>query len=382
MRSVSHVILVLLAAVFSCALAPIGLTGLEGQVLPDQKEIASGPLRPGVGWTAVPNTNLASACPSVPKIQGVEGCKAVIADWGSALDDTRRNRLLLWGGGHNGYFGNEWYALDLGTMKMARLTEPSSGDAIADLKECPEEYADGKPNARHTYNGLQYLPKQDLYFLFGAGVSPCGSFSNTVWTFDPSSMIWTRKRPKVHPSPALNGSVPMTAVDPNTGTIYEVEVNVGLFWQYDAVADSWKELGEVSACAKLNMTASIDPSQRVYYCIGSGNFNRIGLGGSHSAKSLAGAGCGDLISASAPGFDYDLVENRMVGWAGGNSVYLYDAKADSCGTQSFAGGPGKEQPAGTYGRFRYFPSLDAFVLVNDWKQNAYILKLPPLASNH
>jgi len=38
-------------------------------------------------------------------------------------------------------------------------------------------------------------------------------------------------------------------------------------------------------------------------------------------------------------------------------------------------GPGNQQPNGTYGRFDYFPGLGVFALVNDWQQNAYVLRL-------
>ena len=55
----------------------------------------------------------------------------------------------------------------------------------------------------------------------------------------------------------------------------------------------------------------------------------------------------------------------------------------SCVKMTFAGGPPNSSHAnqlpnttyGTYGRFRYFPGLDVFVLVNDWNIPAYILRL-------
>src|SRR5579859_2861676 len=73
------------------------------------------------GWRAIPHTELSSVCPDVAQIQGVEGCSAVIADWNGALADTKRNRLILWGGGHSGYFGNEVYALDVEHSTLERI---------------------------------------------------------------------------------------------------------------------------------------------------------------------------------------------------------------------------------------------------------------------
>jgi hypothetical protein len=329
----------------------------------------------GVGWAALANTQLSAKCPDLPEIQGVEGCRAIFADWNGGLADTKRNRLILWGGGHNGYFGNEMYALDLEKQTLERITEPSAGSALANLSSCPEAYADGKPNARHTYNGLQYLAKNDAYFLFGAGLSPCGNFSNGVWLFDPTTSAWAQKRPKNHPNPAQNGSAPMTAYDSADGMIYEVEGNAGVFWKYDSSADNWTNLGAVAACSRLNMTAAVDPQRKLYFCVGASMFNRINLSGARKVASLKGKGCDELVAAAGPGFDYDSSQGRMVGWAGGDTVYVYDVETDSCTTRSLPGGPGAAQKNGTFGRFRYFPALREFVLMNDWKQDAYVLRL-------
>jgi hypothetical protein len=38
--------------------------------------------------------------------------------------------------------------------------------------------------------------------------------------------------------------------------------------------------------------------------------------------------------------------------------------------------PGSQIPTGTNGRWRYFPGLDVFALVNLWDQDAFALRLP------
>jgi hypothetical protein len=333
-----------------------------------------------LGWYAIPNSALLPNCPDIPEIHGIEGCTAILDDWGSALADTKRNRMILWGGGHNAYFGNEIYSLDLHALSLQRLTEPSQGASLSNLHDCPEAFKDGKPNARHTYNGLQYLAEFDRYFVWGAGLSPCGNFTNFVWIWEPASKNWSRTNPARHPNPGQNGSIPLTAYDPVSGSIFEIESNTGTFWKYDVPSDNWTDLGHFSACGRLNLTSSIDPKTGSYFCLGNGIFDRIQLDRSHKVTHLKGTGCDALRSAAAPGFDFDSSQNRMVGWAGNGSVYVYDTDSDTCTRKDFSGGPGPQQPNGTFGRFRYFPQLEIFVLVNDSRQNAYSLRLalPPV----
>ena len=44
--------------------------------------------------------------------------------WGGGAFDSKRNRLILWGGGHNAYYGNELYAFDLTNLAWERITDP------------------------------------------------------------------------------------------------------------------------------------------------------------------------------------------------------------------------------------------------------------------
>ncbi|MCC7535158.1 MAG: hypothetical protein IT379_03025, partial [Deltaproteobacteria bacterium] len=76
-----------------------------------------------------------------------------------------------------------------------------------------------------------------------------------------------------------------------------------------------------------------------------------------------------------PGLAYDPIERKLVAWAGGDTVYLIDAEADTCEPRVVAGDPGPQQENGTHGRFRYFASLDAFVLINAMDRDAYVLRL-------
>ena len=92
-------------------------------------------LKPGE-WYQVPNSHLYDVRPS--------GWSAnVMEPWSGGAFDTKRDRLLVWGGGHGDYSGNEIYAFDLAQLKWIRLSDPSAntgGD------ECSGLYPDGRPS--------------------------------------------------------------------------------------------------------------------------------------------------------------------------------------------------------------------------------------------
>jgi hypothetical protein len=94
------------------------------------------------------------------------------------------------------------------------------------------------------------------------------------------------------------------------------------------------------------------------------------------------------IGTGYPGIAFDSVANNFVAWPNqGNSVYIMTPDTVNqrltCQKLTFANGPPNSSHAnntantsyGTFGRFRYFPTLDVFVLVNDWNIPAYILRL-------
>ena len=93
-----------------------------------------------LGWYQVPNTSLHPLCP--PDGYGGSGyafftyCPGVTTAWNSGVMDTKRNRLIVWGGGHNDYAGNEVYAIDLNSLTSSRLTNPGCRRITAALVLC------------------------------------------------------------------------------------------------------------------------------------------------------------------------------------------------------------------------------------------------------
>ena len=343
-----------------------------------QPASSGGGIPSALGWYQIPNSLLRPHCPSYSEIQGIEGCSAVMADWSGGLFDTQRNRFVIEGGGHNGYYGNEIYAIDLNANPIATVLvkDAAHGSAVSNVTSCPEAYTDGTPDSRHTYNGELYLAKQDLYMLYSGSKANCGSFSNGMWYFNPTTLAWTQISVSgAAPNPAQNGSFAETAYDPTTGNVYEVEANMGVFWKYDPVAKVWTSLANVTGCSALNGTTAIDDGRRLYFCVGNGGFHKVSLNAPYTATALSGSGCGNLKSINAPGFTYDPVQKLMVGWAGGNTAYLYNPDTDSCTTATYSGGPTTIQANGTFGRFQYSPAAGVFIVANSVDSSVYTLRL-------
>lgn len=341
---------------------------------------SGGGIPSALGWYQIPNSAMSSIAPNYPDIQAIQGPACVVNCWGGGLADTKRQRLIVWGGGHNGYYGNEVYSLNLAAnpISMTLLHDASHGSAISNLSSCPDAWTDGTPAPRHTYYGMEYLPTQDVYHTHGAGLPPCGNFGNGVWWFDPNTNSWlAEKNPSGGPRPDVEGSVPNEAYDSVTDAIYRYELNGGAFWEYSPATNTWASLQNYgSNCAGTTSAAVIDPIRRFYFCTSnSGGMWKISLNSPYTATHLTPTGCSGMDTDGSAGMAYDSLQKLIVFWNGGDTVYEYNPDANSCTSVTYPGGPGAPAGTGTWSRFRYFPALGVFVVVNRFNENAYALRL-------
>lgn len=336
--------------------------------------LPGGGIPPTLGWYQIPNTQMAPVCPTT-----LSGCQNVIAAWSGGIADIKRNRLIFWGGGHSDYAGNEVYALDLNALKMLRLNNPSIPFGFN-----TETNPDGLPSSRHTYGGLSYVPSADKMFAHGGGLYGDGSATSVAtWTFDPGSLAWTPKDPTNDYQIVREccNYQSFTAYDPGTDAVYMVEDGLQ-FTKYVSSTNSYTLLQNVSGM-NCCVTAVVDEGRHLFLVFGAGDAGgqvwqadiSPGLAPTLIEISSRVTGCGAIQNASYPGLAYDPVQKLIVGWVGGDTVYLYNPGTKSCTTKTFPGGPGAAQPNGTFGRFRYFPALNVFAVVNGWKQNAFTLRL-------
>lgn len=106
---------------------------------------------PLLTWAEIPNTKMTSA-----------GSGTGITAYSGAT--YRGTTMLVFGGGHTDYKGNEVIALDLSADEPAwtRIGEPT----VSPVYNYPYQ-ADGLPSSRHTYWSLHWVERHNRLFLMG-----------------------------------------------------------------------------------------------------------------------------------------------------------------------------------------------------------------------
>jgi hypothetical protein len=198
-------------------------------------------------------------------------CYEFMEDSNSGAYDTARHRLILFGGGHEHYWGNDVFSLEMtlvnsGTLPMVHLdhsadplTCPSSGPASTIVTESngavcqfdtagtlhsvlghpgctyaahctPSQFT--TPGSVHTYNTTVYIPGDDEMTVFGGATAPNGNGTGNVWLLALSSVL-----PSCAPNTTTNqqGCNPAwTSIgNPASSNVYDNPGNVGSVAAYD-----------------------------------------------------------------------------------------------------------------------------------------------------
>lgn len=142
---------------------------------------------------------------------GIAGFSAITEGWNGAVYASRfgaSGSMILFGGGHNDYFGSDVHAFDLASREWRRISDGYIGGGDRDYgagATYPDSlYPDGSPLPPHTYGYVQYDPIGNDYILL-KGQTELGRFVKAVaipHLFNLETMRW-RRGPK-HPTAILN----------------------------------------------------------------------------------------------------------------------------------------------------------------------------------
>lgn len=311
----------------------------------------------------VPNTKIRSVLPNPPQ-QGY--APYVIDAWSGGTVDTNRSRLLVWGGGHSDYWGNEMYALDLPTLTIKRIVEPSAQTSQA---SCTPALPDGTPVARHTYDGLTYAAHADRFFATNGSMSPCGYGATDAWTYDFSAGKWQ----------LMTSSAPtqqfgtMAVYDPSTQLVYVKDT--ADFYSYSLEAKKYTKLNASSMPVDYHLSAAIDSKRRKFVIVGNG-VQVVDLATNKLSTMATTNTPGIVNSQQSPGVAYDPVADRIVVWHGGTNVWALDMDTGAWSQVATGVGPTAAAPGqGTFGRWGYIAAYRVFAMINDIDQNAWVFRL-------
>ncbi len=224
----------------------------------------------------------------------------------------------------------------------------------------------------------------------------------------------------VHEDPTLTGTKPnadgnepygnVSAYDPNSGLVFVADSSAIYTYKY-ATNTYTRITAPKGFVTSIYLSGAIDPTRKLFVLVGACSGGNCTSGNGvfvadisnpasttqqdWTSATMADPNCAEFldggvnpINSANPGITFDSVASDFVGWPNqGNSVYILTPdpvnKRLTCQKLTFANGPPNSAHAndtantsyGTFGRFQYFPSLDVFVLVNDWNIPAYILRL-------
>lgn len=361
------------ALVFACSAAQAGISDIVQSIPPGT-------------WYELPDTRMDAVFPSREghPAWGVEGPSAIVSAWGGAAFDIKRNALVVTGGGHTAYGGNEVYEFRLEDLRWHRVTEPSSYESNPAYAEDahPGNYVrthDGAPISSHTYDGLQYLPGLGRVFFFGGSQWRAGNnYDWHAYLLDPVTQTWVRKAEaptySLTPASAWDSKRQRVLVTTKTGVM-----------AYDPAMDAWEHVAG-GWYSQVDRVAAYDPVHDRLLLIGPESNKKpiayLDLG--KKTDLVAPDLTGDAVPLWRPGLVYDSERKVFVAWGGNRSVWTIDPATWVATKFANSQGPapssktadGKDKNRGTYSRWQYVPDYDVFIGYNSAHDNVWLYKLP------
>ena len=307
-------------------------------------------------WSQVPNTDFVSHPNTLTKPQADEfdpriwqnsGVKCVIHCWNGAAWDAQNHRFYLFGGGHDGYAGNEVYRLDLENLSLTRLNEPS---ALTGNRIGLNEEAISGPATPHTYDGTIYSPvTNSIIMLANTG-------DGTAWEFDLTTNSWTNS------FAAPSGIFPLADYDPATDMIYVTGAGSNPIHLFDPVTRTVTQTyGAGGSFAYVDHSNLVLRAGKLYA------LTTNAKKGAPHIRVFDPLAVTASVHATFPSTEsipqesgLALRGNQFVIWGGEKKVWLYDEDTGQWTTYSPPSGPAALKPGRVYSRWVYLPELDVF----------------------
>lgn len=326
---------------------------------------------------------------------------AIMNEWSGGCVDTSRLDLLIWGGGHGGYAGNEVYAFELDNFVWRRKSFYSTP-----LNDNSESNADGSPAARHTYAGLCYDATRDTLVVAAGGflAGPAGVRSNFPWEFNCTNETPNASAPGAWLQKDIAPDIPPDTVQPfssmafdtATGKYYsQHQRGLARFSPGASPGSQWETLTTFEGSSVLDVPvaiAPISPSQIIWpstvatgQCFGRRLDTNAYIG--TEGGGLPVTGDLNILDVDSPGIGWEPVAQKMILWGGlatggtdRRDVYKLDLGTKVV-TRVAGSGDIPDAPSvnGTFGRWAYLGGCGLsysglWVLVNSTTSDVYFYR--------
>lgn len=371
------------------SIAPAMAQGYDGTCATPE-EVAA--LPPG-HWCEVPDSHLKDAAkrpqdhadydPATGTSRAFESYQRVggvnyITKWSGGVMDTARNRLVVFGGGHNDYGGNELYAFDLDTLAWERLTDPTPFPRRWDDEGGRFiQNDDGTPISRHTYSGLAYIAHAGKLFAFGgapdSAIGGCGV--DGTWTYDlAGDGGWTLVAR--HPEAPTTRCEDNAVYDPDSGLVFYLSKDIP-HHAFDVDSGTWKRIGSPTKNTH-NQTLAHVPPLRAFAVTGyDGRVVLLDPADGLAAKTLPTSGATEIEDMKNPGLAWDPVAERLIAWRRGGTVYSLDVGTGEW-TKHTPPPTNRTTPPekvdGVYGEFAYSQPSNVFIYFDRPFHNVWLYR--------
>lgn len=379
-------------------LGVLAMSGAQAQSLGAAPAWAQN-ITPGT-WAAISQNTMAdvdpaddpaanSNYPNSPSYSGNTGQAGVLSAWnGGALATGygAKGSLLMWGGGHQDYYGNEVYAFDLATQRWKRLSNPYQNISFPVNNGI---WPDGSPSVPHTYGFAGYHPGSNSFVSVMTQTSNTPSNATIAVMFDLGTGRW-RSGPKDSGGALVYGG---WAVYDRSRDAWWAEGgdSGGSFVKYsmngNGSAGSWTNFP--AKFSALNSRAAIDP---VHDMVAVTLFNHDdtirGIDLKNPGADAVNLRQGGSMPSreGAAGWEWSDARQAFLYWRRGTGVYEVKLSGSDWRTGTWTwtnlstgdGATPQDQGTGIFNRFRLvrYDDMEIAVVVNQVNGPVYAYRVP------
>jgi len=364
-------------------------------------------MQPGT-WSLA-NQNTFNSVWTPPADRVGNNISGIIRAWSSFAWDSNRGDMILYGGGHANYPGNDVYIWHSSNLQWERASLPTQVEEVTVGAKSDWLTVDNgaTPTSAHTYDNNVFLPNLDRFLTFGGysygqgsaylKVDTNGQFATTgPYLFDPNladgnkvggatgtgvnpntvgGNMW-QNRDDAFPG-SFGSGIAIAAQENGKDVVYSIrEFNSpgDSLYKYvindinDTTKDTWTLVGTpVANTIRSQGAGALDTVNNIIVRTGVNNFNLYGTpvsfdffywdlnqAGVSQEKSFNvtdnTGGAFPFANISSMGLQYDPVGQRFLLWGDGNNVYtlthLNGADLNSGWTLSLDNSPVTNGPGG------------------------------------